>query len=124
MKGFCPLYRLDADTMGKLGNIINSFSLSLRCLQFVFSIVDEASKADWGNTTVAIYENFLKQEDEERENEEAEKKMKEKELKDKDNKEKDCKEKDGKEKDNKDCKDKEKEIAKDKKPKKEDKQNK
>lgn len=40
-----------------------------RCLQFVFSIVEEASKADWVETTLSIYDKFFKQEEEEEEEE-------------------------------------------------------
>lgn len=41
-----------------------------RCLQFVFSIMEEASKADWVDTTLKTYERFFKQEEEEAEQEE------------------------------------------------------
>lgn len=41
-----------------------------RCLQFVFSIMEEASKADWVNTTIKTYEKFFKQEEEEAQQEE------------------------------------------------------
>lgn len=47
-----------------------------RCLQFVFSIVEEASKADWIETTLSTYDKFFKQEEEE-EKEEQEEKVKE-----------------------------------------------
>lgn len=41
-----------------------------RCIQFVFSIVEEASKADWVHTTLRTYEKFFKQAEEELEEEE------------------------------------------------------
>lgn len=43
--------------------------LRFGCLQFVFSIVEEASKADWVETTLSIYDKFFKQEEEEEEEE-------------------------------------------------------
>lgn len=48
-----------------------------RCIQFVFSIVEEASKADWVHTTLRTYEKFFKQAEEELEEEEEETKVKE-----------------------------------------------
>lgn len=50
--------------------------LRFGCLQFVFSIVEEASKADWVETTLSTYDKFFKQEEEE-EKEEQEAKVKE-----------------------------------------------
>lgn len=44
--------------------------LRFGCLQFVFSIVDEASKADWVQTTINTYDKFFKQEEEEQQQEE------------------------------------------------------
>ncbi|XP_063883158.1 PHD finger protein 12-like isoform X2 [Scylla paramamosain] len=44
--------------------------LGFGCLQFVFSIMEEASKADWVNTTIKTYEKFFKQEEEEAQQEE------------------------------------------------------
>ncbi|XP_042240083.1 PHD finger protein 12-like isoform X2 [Homarus americanus] len=51
--------------------------LKFGCLQFVFSIVEEASKADWVETTISTYLKFFKQEEEEQEEEEAAAKVKE-----------------------------------------------
>ncbi|XP_045584379.1 PHD finger protein 12 [Procambarus clarkii] len=51
--------------------------LKFGCLQFVFSIVEEASKADWIETTLSTYLKFFKQEEEEQEEEEAATKIKE-----------------------------------------------
>ncbi|KAK3871172.1 hypothetical protein Pcinc_023666 [Petrolisthes cinctipes] len=51
--------------------------LRFGCIQFVFSIVEEASKADWVHTTLRTYEKFFKQAEEEMEEEEEEAKTKE-----------------------------------------------
>lgn len=44
--------------------------MSCRCIPFVFSIMEEASKADWVDTTLKTYEKFFKQSEEEAEQEE------------------------------------------------------
>merc|ERR1711913_208804 len=46
--------------------------LRFGCIQFVFSIVEDASKSNWIDATLSTYEKFFKQEEKEKEEEEEE----------------------------------------------------
>ena len=41
--------------------------VDFRCIKFVFSVVEEASKGDWARDTMTTYEKFLKAEEKEKE---------------------------------------------------------